>query len=73
MIGIICASISNIIEYFFSVETVALGHSEKTDGSEGAFGIDVEAFTLTASHGDRKLDAGPLLAEREGQTTGRRT
>ena len=61
MVRIIGTRISDIIEYFVPVQTVAFGRGQETDGPERAFGINVETLALATAHiggelaGDREL------------------
>ena len=53
MIGIIRSCVCNIIQHFFSVQTVPLGNGEQAYWTESSFGVDVQAFAFAATHVDR--------------------
>ena len=55
MIRVICSSIGDIIQYFFSVETVSFRNSEEADGAESTLRVNVQAFSLPAAHVYRQL------------------
>jgi hypothetical protein len=55
MLRIVRSRISNVVQYLFSVEPIALGDGQHTCGSESPLGIDVQAFTLSSAHTDREL------------------
>jgi hypothetical protein len=56
MIRIICSSISNIVQDFFSVESVPFSDCKKPNWAKSYFGVDVKAFPFSAPHRYRKLD-----------------
>ena len=55
MIGVVGASVGNVIQYVGTVEAVALGDGEETLGPEGALGVDVQALPFGAAHVDGQL------------------
>ena len=50
VIGIVRAGVGDVVQYFFAGEAVAVGDAEETHRAEGAFGVDIEAFSLAAAH-----------------------
>jgi hypothetical protein len=55
MIRVIGSSIGNIVQHLFSVQSIALGDCQETNGTEGTFGIDVEALAFATAHAYGKL------------------
>ena len=55
VVAVIGARVGDVVEDFFAVEAVAIGDSEEAHGAEGAFGVNVEAFSLAAAHVEGEL------------------
>jgi hypothetical protein len=55
MVRIICSSIGDIVQHFFSVQTVSLRNSEKTNRTEGPLGVNIQALSLPTTHVHRQL------------------
>ena len=55
MIGIVRSSIGDIVQNFFSVQTVSLCNSEKTNRTESPLRVDVQALSLATTHVHRQL------------------
>ena len=50
VIGVVGAGVGYVVKDFFARETKAVGNCEKSDGSKGAFRVDVETFALATAH-----------------------
>lgn len=50
VIAVVGASVGDVVEDLFAAEAVAVGDGQTADGTEGAFGVNVEAFAFTAAH-----------------------
>ena len=50
MIRVICSSIGNIIQHFFSIQAVSFRNSEKTNWTESALRVDIQALSLPTTH-----------------------
>src|SRR5438552_1236832 len=50
MLGIVGAGISDVVEHFFSRETIAICHGKKPDRSKCAFGVNVKTFSFSTTH-----------------------
>jgi len=55
VIRIVCSSIGNVIQHFFSVQAVSLRNSEKTNRTESALRVNVQALSFSAAHVHRQL------------------
>lgn len=55
MVGVVGAGVGDVVEDFFAGEAVAVCDAEEADGAEGAFGVDVETFSLAAAHVEGEL------------------
>lgn len=63
MLGVISSGISDVVQYFFPVQSVSLCDGQHTCGSEGPLRVDVETFPFPAAHAD-----GELAGHRECMT-----
>lgn len=55
VIGVVGAGVGDVVEDFFAGEAVAVCNAQEAHGAEGAFGVDVEAFSFAAAHVEGEL------------------
>ena len=50
MIRVVCSSIGNIIQHFFSIQAVPLCNREKTNRPESSLCVDVQTLAFSPTH-----------------------